>query len=118
MTGEMDLQGNAMEIGGLYSKIMGAYNAGVKKVLIPKENEKDLDLIFKREKEEMMEIKKIKNTLQSNLIRNIPSYSNLYENNLNCRVFRNEMEIVIINDVFEALKHTLVDNDLIFNRDF
>jgi ATP-dependent Lon protease len=118
MTGEMDLNGNAMEIGGLYSKIMGAYNAGVKKVLIPKENEKDLDLIFKREKEEMLEIKKIKNSLKHNLIRNILSYSNLYEGELNSRLFRNIMEIIIINDIFEALEHALVPNDLVFNKDF
>jgi ATP-dependent Lon protease len=118
MTGEMDLQGNALEIGGLYSKIMGAYNAGVKKVLIPKDNEKDLDLIFKREKEEMFEIKKIKSILNNSLIRNIPSYSNIYEYDMKTRLFKNTMEIIIINDVFEALEHTLVPNNLIFNRDF
>jgi len=118
MTGEMDLYGNAKEIGGLYSKIMGAYNAGVKKVLIPKDNEKDLDLIFKREEEEMIQIRKMKVKLNNNLINNIPSYSNLDELNLNGRFFRNEMEIIIINDIFEALEYSLVPNDLVFNRDF
>ena len=41
MTGEIDLYGNIRAIGGLQSKIEGAIRAGVKIVLIPKENECD-----------------------------------------------------------------------------
>ena len=43
MTGEITLKGNVMPIGGLREKTIGAYNSGVKKIFIPKENEKDLD---------------------------------------------------------------------------
>ena len=43
MTGEVSLQGNSMPIGGLPEKLMAAHRAGVKKVLVPKENEEDLD---------------------------------------------------------------------------
>ena len=43
MTGEITLKGNIMPIGGLREKTIGAYNSGVKKIFIPKENEKDLD---------------------------------------------------------------------------
>ncbi|MGB0934703.1 MAG: endopeptidase La [Alphaproteobacteria bacterium] len=42
MTGEISLRGNVMPIGGLVQKIIGAHRAGVKTVLIPKANEKDL----------------------------------------------------------------------------
>ena len=42
MTGEIDLNGNIKQIGGLVSKLNGAKKAGVKLALIPKENEEDL----------------------------------------------------------------------------
>ena len=43
MTGEITLRGNVLAIGGLKEKTMAAYNAGVKRVLIPADNEKDLE---------------------------------------------------------------------------
>ena len=43
MTGEISLTGRVMPIGGLREKTMAAYKAGIKKVVIPKENEPDLD---------------------------------------------------------------------------
>ena len=42
MTGEVTLRGRVMAIGGLKEKILAAYREGVKTVLIPKENERDL----------------------------------------------------------------------------
>ena len=42
MTGEVTLRGRVLEIGGLREKSMAAYRAGVKKVLIPKDNVADL----------------------------------------------------------------------------
>lgn len=42
MTGEVNLRGNVTEIGGLKEKLLAALRAGIKKVLIPQENEKDL----------------------------------------------------------------------------
>ena len=47
MTGEVTLKGKVLAIGGLKEKTMAAYNAGVKTVLLPKENVKDLDEIDK-----------------------------------------------------------------------
>ena len=43
MTGEISLTGNVMPIGGLREKTMAAYKAGIKTVIIPKENMPDLD---------------------------------------------------------------------------
>ncbi len=42
MTGEMTLRGRVLAIGGLKEKTMAAFSAGVKTVLIPKDNERDL----------------------------------------------------------------------------
>ena len=53
MTGEVTLTGQVLEIGGLKEKLLAAHRAGIKHVLIPKDNEKDLVDIPKKIKEDI-----------------------------------------------------------------
>ena len=61
MTGEVSLRGNVMPIGGLPEKLMAAQRAGVRTVLIPRENVKDLEDVAEevKEKLEIVPVKKI-----------------------------------------------------------
>ena len=66
MTGEITLRGRVLPIGGLKEKILAAKTAGIKKVLVPAENEKDvqeisreikagLEIVFVKYMEEVLE---------------------------------------------------------------
>lgn len=43
MTGEIDLEGNIKQIGGVDEKFLGAYFEGIKTVLAPEENTKEIN---------------------------------------------------------------------------
>ena len=53
MTGEITLRGRVLPIGGLKEKAMAAYRAGIKTVIIPTENEADINDIPQEVREDM-----------------------------------------------------------------
>ncbi len=71
MTGEVSLRGNAMPIGGLKEKLLAALRGGIKTVLIPEENEKDLADIPDNVKEglEIIPVTHVSEVLKQALVR-------------------------------------------------
>ena len=61
MTGEITLRGRVLPIGGLKEKLLAAVRGGIKTVIIPKENEKDLSEIDKEELISKLEIVFVEN---------------------------------------------------------
>lgn len=74
MTGEITLHGKVLPIGGLKEKSMAAYKSGAKTVIIPKDNEADLDEVDKVVKEKITFITadKIDTVLENALVSGTP----------------------------------------------
>jgi ATP-dependent Lon protease, bacterial type len=73
MTGEITLRGIVLPIGGLKEKLLAAHRAGIKKVLIPFENQKDLIEIPSVIKEniEIIPVKNVDEVLKIALTKNL-----------------------------------------------
>ena len=71
ITGEVSLRGNAMPIGGLKEKLLAALRGGIKTVLIPEENEKDLADIPDNVKDglDIIAVKHVSEVLEYTLVR-------------------------------------------------
>ena len=71
MTGEVSLRGNAMPIGGLKEKLLAALRGGIKTVLIPQDNAKDLADIPDNVKDglEIIPVKHVSEVLERALVR-------------------------------------------------
>jgi ATP-dependent Lon protease len=70
MTGEITLRGEVLAIGGLKEKLLAAHRSGIKTVLIPEENTKDLEEIPSKIKDklEILPVKWIDDVLSHALI--------------------------------------------------
>ena len=70
MTGEINLRGNVMPIGGLKEKLLAAKNAGIKMVLAPKKNKPDVEEISKEITDglEIVFVEKMEQVLENALV--------------------------------------------------
>ncbi|MBQ6126334.1 MAG: endopeptidase La, partial [Erysipelotrichaceae bacterium] len=71
MTGEVTLRGNVLPIGGLKEKSLAAHRSGIKTIIIPKGNMKDLDDIPETVKEEVtyIPVEKVDQVINEALVR-------------------------------------------------
>ncbi len=71
MTGEITLRGKVLPVGGIREKVLAAHRAGIKKVLLPADNEKDIEEIPAnvRKKMEFVLIRSVKEALDHALVK-------------------------------------------------
>ena len=71
MTGEITLRGKVLPVGGIREKVLAAHRAGIRKVLLPKENEVDIQDIPEvvREEMEFVLIKNVNDALKHALVK-------------------------------------------------
>ncbi|MBR2188637.1 MAG: endopeptidase La [Eubacterium sp.] len=79
MTGEISLRGQVLPIGGLPEKLMAAQRAGVKKVLIPKDNVRDLEDVAKevRDTLEIVPVSSVQDVIDQALHVKLPKRKHL-----------------------------------------
>lgn len=79
MTGEITLRGRVLPIGGLKEKILAAHRARVKKVIIPKENEKDLKDIPKNTLKdiEVVLVDNIDEVIKQAIVSDLPVFNDI-----------------------------------------
>ncbi len=72
MTGEITLRGRVLPVGGLKEKAIAAHRGGLKKILIPEENQRDIDDIPKevRDKLEIQSVRTVDDVVKETLMEN------------------------------------------------
>ncbi|RXA21976.1 endopeptidase La [Methanosarcina sp. MSH10X1] len=81
MTGEITLSGAVLPVGGIKEKVLAAHRAGIKKVILPKENERDLEDVPEDARNELKFVpvetieEVLKEALDLDLPRPVASYS-------------------------------------------
>ena len=71
MTGEITLRGRILPIGGVKEKVLAAHRAGIKKILLPWENQKDMEEIPDkiRKKVDFVFVKNMEEVLENALVK-------------------------------------------------
>jgi len=91
MTGEITIRGRVLPIGGLREKTMAAYTAGIKKIIIPDDNVKDLEKLDKLVLENITFIpcKHASEVLKEALLPNEIIYTDIHTANLDNNILQN-----------------------------
>lgn len=117
-TGEVNLNGRITAIGGVEAKLNGAIKAGCTLCCIPKENEEDLRLIMKKDKEEKEKMKRSESMKSFDLspIHEHDSFEYLCEGNK--VVYKDVLTVYIVDNIIDFMKVALVENDIQWNSHF
>jgi ATP-dependent Lon protease len=75
MTGEITLSGAVLPVGGIKEKVLAAHRAGIKKIILPKENERDLEEVPEDTRNELtfIPVNRIEDVLKVALDINLPN---------------------------------------------
>ena len=81
MTGEVTLRGRVLEIGGVKEKVIAAHRAGIKTVILPKDNKKDLEDIAKNVQRDLKFVfaEKMEDVLNIALVRPLKKHEEILE---------------------------------------
>lgn len=84
MTGEITLSGAVLPVGGIKEKMLAAHRAGIKRVILPKKNELDLEDVPQEAKDEMefIPVETIEDVLKIALDIDLPNHVMLKHNNI------------------------------------
>jgi ATP-dependent Lon protease len=88
MTGEITLRGQVLPVGGLKEKVLAAYRAGIHEVILPEENEKDLEEIPEDVNEKMRYhfVSHMDNVISNALVRDVDAEVTAAPNDAKSRV--------------------------------
>lgn len=97
MTGEVTLRGNVLPIGGLKEKLLAAQRGGIKTVIIPDDNEKDLAEIPKNVKDsvEIIPVKHVDEVLKIALVK-APEPIQWFEDDSNVPAVKSDLSITTV----------------------
>ena len=91
--------------------------AGVKTVLIPRENEEDLDIIIRKDVDELELLKK-NSSFKNFDISIVDNDNSSIDIDKNKKIFRNKLIVYIVDNIYDVLKYALEDHNLVFKKMF
>ncbi len=139
ITGEINLLGFAMKIGGVYSKINGSIRAGINTFIIPKENKEDIIQMIRSENRNM---KNLQDTYLNDKIPLMKTSSFLNLDSMNQTLHNNDSfseeiefedsdeypgvemtyykhcKVYLVDNIYQVLQIALVDNEIQFKELF
>lgn len=117
-TSEVNLCGKVTAIGGLEAKLNGAIKAGCTLCCISTENEEDLRLIIKKDKEEKAKMVRSESMKSFDLSPVTENESFDFVKKENQVIYKGVLTVCIVDNIIDFMKVALVENDIQWNSHF
>lgn len=117
-TGEITITGRVTAVGGIEHKLDGAIRAGCTLCCIPKENEEDLRVIIKKDrdnKKKMLRSESMKSFDLSPVMEH-ETFDFILDNNK--VMYKDKLMVYLVDNIVDFLKIALVENDMEWNSSF